>query len=333
LDADTFTCPRCFHTGPLTDDLRFCPRCGLTDVRNAARDTAPLTIPLPGGRTLRVLDRLAIGSVCTLYRCRIPRGKRETQGLFKIAREPTSNHRVLNEAQTLRRLHSLDPTANYTPFLPALEESLAVGDPSTATPRQANILRLHDDIASPDELYTLVDVRHHYPRGVDPKDVAWIWRRLLAVLGFAHDAGVVHAAVLPMHVLIEPREHKLVLVDWCWAAVPSDPTKPIDLLPGGYAPWYKRHAAATRPPVPALDLALAARCMIELLGGDPLRAHFPPALDPALQRYFQRCLAPGVPGAWQLLNDFDRLIELLWGPRTFRAFHLPPKTRPQTKGA
>jgi hypothetical protein len=70
--------------------------------------------------------------------------------------------------------------------------------------------------------------------------------------------------------------------------------------------------------------------MIELLGGDPLGEEFPEAVDPAIQRHFQRCLGSATgkrPDAWKLLEDFDRLIETLWGPRKFRELPMPPKVR------
>ncbi|MCY0672106.1 hypothetical protein OVX45_27535, partial [Klebsiella pneumoniae] len=76
---------------------------------------------------------------------------------------------------------------------------------------------------------------------------------------------------------------------------------------------------------------MGARCMIELLGGDPVSAELSPAVDPALRRYFSRCLDPASADerslAWKLLEDFDRLIEALWGPRQFRPLALPPKRR------
>jgi hypothetical protein len=217
-----------------------------------------------------------------------------------------------------------------------VEASFGVGGDSeggsAGTPRQANVLWLHPDIRSIDELYTLAEVRAAYPDGLDGRDVAWVWRRLLSVLGFVHAQGVVHAAVLPMHVLIEPRGHKLVLIDWCCAVDDAvRRPRPPAILTGGYVPWFKREGGTRHPATPALDIAFAARCMLDLLGGDPLEATFPASVEPALQRYFQRCLgeSPATQaGAWKLLDDFDRLIELLWGPRTFRPLVMPPKGTP-----
>ncbi len=325
MPQTTFTCPRCFFTAPTTSELRFCPRCGLRDAAEAAADTSVLEVRV-GSRLFHVHERIAIGSICTLYRCRFDSGSKPTEGIFKIARDPRTNDLVANEALILRRLHAADRDGRFGPFLPIVEESFAYGEGSPDARRHANVLRMHAEIHSPDELYTLDEVRQQFPAGLGGRDVAWIWRRLLNILGFAHSTGVIHGAVLPMHVLIEPAAHKLLLIDWCCAVHESDNRHPITILSGGYAPWYKRDNALRQPPTPNLDIAFAARCMIELLGGDPLRAEFPPKVEAGLQRHFERCLSGAASlDAWKLLEDFDRLIDALWGPRKFQVLTMPPK--------
>jgi hypothetical protein len=44
-------------------------------------------------------------------------------------------------------------------------------------------------------------VKEAYPRGIDAKDMAWIWRRVLLALDFAHTNKVIHGSVLPTHYL------------------------------------------------------------------------------------------------------------------------------------
>src|SRR5437762_8478204 len=125
-----------------------------------------------------------------------------------------------------------------------------------------------------------------------------------------------------MHSLIEPREHKFLLIDWCSALHdPQHNRQALTILSGGHCSWYPAEVRSGAPPSVAIDLILAARTMIELMGGDPVHGKCPAELDPALDRYFQRCLglafdAPVDTG--KLLDDFDRLIEALWGPRKFR---------------
>lgn len=307
----------------------------MPEAREAALDTAPLDLSA-GGRTYRVLDRLAFGSLSTVYRCRFDDGRRQVEGVFKVARHARGNALVANEADVLRKLHRWPDASRFAPFLSFVEASLEIGGESGA-PRRATVLRMHEAVRSVDELYTLNEVRRHYPGGLDARDVAWVWRRLLAVLQFAHGCGVTHAAVLPDHVLIEPREHKLILVGWSsavargidvrWDGAPAE--GPPKLVPGGYVSWYRRQGALRAPPTPPLDLALGARCMVEMLGGDPVAVEFPTSVDPALRRYFARCVDATVlengPDAGKLLDDFDRLIEALWGRRTFRPLALPPK--------
>ena len=240
-----------------------------------------------------------------------------------------SNGLIANEAAILRRLHAAPLETPFKQFLPALEAAFSLNDGPDMPPRQANVLKMDAEIRSPDELYTLFEIKSQYPDGLDARHVAWIWRRLLSVIGFAHAQGVVHGAVLPMHVLIEPRDHKLLLIGWCAGTdSAATDTSPRPIITDGHAAWYRRESALTRPPRPALDVSFAARCMIELLGGDPLRDEIPIGVDPALRRYFQRCLGTGTRGdAWKLLDDFDKLIDALWGPRQFVELPIAPKTR------
>lgn len=270
----------------------------------------------------RVLDRVAFGDLANVYRCRFHFNGREVEGLMKIARDARVNEPLRSEASVLEQLFALDRDHRFRPFLPCVEESFAYCQDAPSEARQANVLRMHASIASVDELYTLEEVRRHYPRGIDPRDMAWIWRRLLTILGFAHANHIIHGAVLPPHVLIEPREHKLLLVDWCHA-VPAGES--LRTIAGSYRPWYETGVVRKyQPTTPLLDISMAARCMIDLVGGDAIRLMYPPDFPPALSAYFGRCMG-GSPDALRLLDDFDRLIEALWGKRTFRVLELPQK--------
>jgi len=39
--------------------------------------------------------------------------------------------------------------------------------------------------------------------------------------------------------------------------------------------------------------------------------------------------SPGASDAWKLMEDFDKVIEALWGPRQFQVLTMPP--RPERK--
>jgi hypothetical protein len=319
--AGTLVCPRCLYRGAIAGRARFCPRCGLDDIVSAANDTTPIDIRTPK-HVYRVLDRIAYGDFSNVYRCRFPTDGREVEGVIKIARDWRTNQPLRNEARALDQLHGADRELRFGPFLPHVVESFAYCQDAPSEARQANVLGLHGSIRSIDELYTLEEVRRANPRGLDARDMAWIWRRLLTVIGFAHANHLVHGAVLPPHVVIEPKEHKLLLVDWSNAVRRGEA---LQTIAGSYRPWYAAGVArAGRPATALLDVSLAARCMIDLVGGEAIHLRFPPNFPPALVAYFNRCFT-GVPDAWKLLDDFDRLIETLWGKRQFRVLEMPAK--------
>lgn len=226
--------------------------------------------------------------------------------LLKLARDPVHNDLLSREAWALRTLAQQgDP--RYLPYVPRLVESFRHRETGTGVERRANVIG-----TTVGGLHSLVEVRQAYPDGLDPRDAAWMARRLLVAIGLAHRAGVVHGAVLPDHVLIHPREHGLVLVDWCYATRPGEP---VPAFVDRYRDWYPPEV--TTAAGPGTDIAMAARCLIYLMAGripDPLRMF---ADGCRLPRPHQR-----PDDAWCLLAEFDEVLGRLYGPRTFRPFQL-----------
>ena len=274
---------------------------------------------LPGTGSARYrLDRLAYaGDLADLYDAGDER-------LVKIPRDPANNDLMVREARALRRIaeHG-DP--RFLPYVPRLVDTVRHVDSATGVRRRVNVLSCHSGSARPTPrsdpersaapgLRSLAEVRRAYPHGLDARDVAWMWRRLLVALGLAHRAGVVHGAVVPDHVLIEPDGHGLVLVDWCYAVEPGDR---VPALVPAYADRYPPEVTARRPAGPGTDLAMAAGCMADLAG---------PHLPRALRAFADGCAQPSPrqrpDDAWRLLGELDDVLERLHGPRTFRPFTL-----------
>lgn len=253
----------------------------------------------------RLADRRHRGDLADLYDV----GDGE---FLKLPREPTNNDLMEREAHALRTLaeHG-DP--RFLPYVPRLVESFLHRDSGSGADRRINV------IGTVAGLRSLAEVRAAYPGGVDPRDVAWMWRRLLVALGFAHRAGLVHGAVLPTHVLIEPEEHGVVLVDWCYSAAAGER---IPALATDYADWYPAEVHKGRTPGPGTDIFMATRCMTELMG---------PLAPGPLRSFAAGCALPSLDArpddAWRLLDEFDSVLARLYGPRRFRPFRLAaPKT-------
>ena len=227
---------------------------------------------------------------------------------LKLPRNRANNDLMAREQAALRQIEC-EGDPRYLPYVPRIVESFRLRDVDTADERRVTVL------AAAPGLVSLAEVRRARPDGLDPRDVAWMWRRLLVALGMAHRAGVVHGAVVPDHVLIEPAEHGVVLVDWCYSVTYRHDTVPA-LVPA-YVDWYPDEVLERRQPGPGTDIAMAARCMSALMG-----RHAPTEL----RTFIGGCMMPRLDqrpdDAWRLLRELDLVLERLYGPRTFRPFQL-----------
>jgi hypothetical protein len=317
-----FTCDRCWQPSSCDASARFCPHCGAAWT---GQGPTPLVLNTPLG-TVEVGRQLGEGPTARAYRCTVREvfGGRFV-GVAKVGRSATNNSAMATEASALAALAAAPGFASFMPFVPHAAVSFPYADGADAV-RQVNVLRYDAQIVDPADLYTLDEVRETYPRGLDPRDVAWMFRRLLYVIGGAHACGRAHGSVLPANVLIEPADHKLVLIGWCNSqpahAHWQEPQAP--LARAWSADWDRQPRSARDA-----DIGFAARTMIYLLNGRADEPRVSATVEPALARFLERCVAgPDVSGsrdAARLLGDFDRVIEALWGPRKFRPFAMPPR--------
>lgn len=218
--------------------------------------------------------------------------------LLKVPRSPGDNDLMAAEADALRRLRR-DGDPKYRPYAPRLVESF-IHEDAHRVRRTVNVI---------ERLPGFVPVAA-IDREIDPRDAAWIWRRLLTGLGWAHRAGVVHGAILPEHVLIHPGEHGVALVDWCYSG--TRPVAVVKRWADAYPPEVRRGEAG-----PATDIYMATGLIKRLVGG---------RMPAALRRFADGCRfdAPRMrpQDAWLLLGELDELLHKLYGPRKFRPFEI-----------
>lgn len=266
------------------------------------------------------------GDLCTIFLGTSTMGVMRSSAFYKVAKQHGDNDLMQAEAAVLKRLRGDKTDPAFHPFVPELLDSFAYSEKGKPN-RQVNAIKRLE------EFYTLEQIHDAYPEGIDPLDAAWMWRRLLYVLGNAHQHNIVHGAVLPSHVLIYPPQHGLVLVDWCYSSTRpgDDPFPPLKAMVGAYQAWYPEEVPAKRAPSPATDIAMAARCMIYLLGGNPITGNLPEHRAPkALRAFFKGCLLTTQTmrpqDAWELLREFDELLQAIgspYFPRRFHAFTMP----------
>lgn len=182
-----------------------------------------------------------------------------------------------------------------------------------------------------DGFVSLAEVHDAYPDGIDPKDMAWMFRRLLVPLGFVARQGYAHCAVLPRHVMIEPELHGLVLIDWSHAGHKEDWVIP-DRIPE-FDKWYPADIDETDMDamnLSAVDVYMAANLMSWLMGGDPERLVIPD-VPRELRAFLTTCTKRDVrerpSDAHSVLGHFDNTIERLWGKKKFHPFVMPKEIK------
>ncbi len=265
-------------------------------------------------RTYTLGPAVASGDLAVLRAASYEHDGTRHRALLKIPRAVTDNDLMEREARALTRL-ARRGAARHRAYAPRLIESFRHRDPDTGVERRVNSL------AELEGWHSLAEVRAAHPDGLDPRDAAWMWRRLLAALGWAHRTGLVHGAVLPDHVLIHPERHGLVLVDWCYSTALGET---VPALVERHRDSYPPEVTGRRPATEATDIHLASRTLAALMG-----EHTPPPM----RAFLRGCTLPAEArrphDAWRLLAELDELLDRLYGPRTFRPFTMPaPAPRP-----
>jgi hypothetical protein len=237
----------------------------------------------------------------------------ETLYLLKVARVPESNVPLDSERKTLTRLLAVAGNTTYRNYLPVLVDSFAT---TGRLLQRINVFRFEPGF------HTLEQLHAQHP-ALDGRHLAWIFKRLLTVLGFSHRQNILHGAVLPCHALIHAAGHGLQLVGWGRSVAVG---RRIRTVPARYQDWYPPEVQQQRPAGPATDLFLAARCLVYLAGGDPVTNWMPEAVPPPMQRFLKTCLLESASmrpdDAWALMEDFDKLLHALYGPPKFHELTL-----------
>jgi len=270
--------------------------------RLAAAIAPPLAIKSPQ-RTYTLTELLATGDVADVHLAEAG-GQRY---LFKVSRIHGGAALLTNEQRVLSRLL---PTAYrespmFPRLLPRFIESFPIRD---RFQKRANVFLYEPD------LFTFVQVKARHPHGVDGRHVAWMFNRLLQLLGFVHEQGIVHGAVLPSHILVRPSDHGCPVIGWGHAV---EIGTPIGSISAAYRDWYPPEVLAKRPATPATDIYMAAKAAMYVAS---------PALPPTLKTFLRSCLfaAPRMrpDNAVKLYHEFQDALRSVYGERRFVEFSM-----------
>ncbi len=223
-----------------------------------------------------------------------------------------------NEATVLKLLANGALNEQYKPYVTELLDSFVLHD--GAVNRQVNVVpRIHG-------WSTLAEVHDKYPHGIDPKDMAWMFRRLLVAIGFGHVNGVIHGAVLPENVSILPDQHGLMLHNWSYSLGPDAVGGHIVAVSNDFDAWYPPAVFDKKPASAGFDIYMASKSMIWLLGGDPKTSTIPDSVPSPIKAFLRGCTLTNEyqqpDDAWKIKSEFDDLLQQLWGDRKFHPFSM-----------
>jgi serine/threonine protein kinase len=273
------------------------------------------------------------GDVSNFYECSIPEGSghkpggtwfdriiedeesKSMTGLLKVAKNVDYNPLIQNEVQIISKLFpSTEEEAKFFRYFPRVVTAGTLA----SSGRAAFVLPFYDGFV------TMQKVREAFPTGLDFRDIVWMFKRTLVAIGFAHTNGIVHGAVLPPHVLVHPVGHGAKLLDWTFAVEAGDHIKGVASVYGEFYPPEVYEKENARPTV---DIYMAAKCCVALLGGDTRTNELPTTVPKEIQAFLDECLVRNPSrrpqDAWDLHETFDHLLRKLVGPPEYRLLQMP----------
>ncbi|MDI9916790.1 hypothetical protein [Rhodococcus sp. IEGM 1379] len=252
----------------------------------------------------RLGGSVASGSVSELYGARDQSG---TSVVLKIPRDCRANSMIEAERNALGDIAHSGNSGWSVFYFPRLVDRVSHHDNVSGERREINVL---NDLTG--EFLTLSDVLAAYPNGLDPRDWAWMHRRLLRTLAVAHAQGWVHTAITADNILIHPDLHGVVLAGWSFATRPGD--RPVATIASAHPSYPPELGGSVTP---AWDVYMAHQLMSTMLGD---------RIPSRMKAFALGCMQSNPrlrPGAVDLLGEFDELLDLLHGERTFRVFTVP----------
>ena len=319
--ARTVTCSYCGATVQLGE-----PTVSRETFRKAlAAWNSPRSYPIANWLSLgeshwAVEEMLGKGDVSDVYygmRARLP----TELVVIKVLRDRDALQQLDNEWETIQTLQNSNAPGADT-FTTLIPQPVTHGTSTDGafSGRRVNLFRWAAGFK-----HTFEAVQHAHPQGIPPRASIWVWRRILEVLSFVHNSGMVHGAVLPPHLLVQENEHGIRLVGYGCAGFSG---RKLQVVSEEYRAFYPQGIKAGSTLTPQLDLAMSARCVAALLGGNPADASLPAAVPAPLAKLIRRVALsdPNAPAdnAWALREELGSIADNVFGAPQFIPIVMPP---------
>lgn len=246
---------------------------------------------------------LAIGDVCDVYQTT------NNKYVVKVCRHPALQSMLDTEAAILTKLRTAYGKLLLAQMFPEVVVRLTAES-------DKGVKKATTVFYKPDGYIPLPQVSARHPK-LDGRHIAWMYKRLLTALSAAHRQGIVHGAVFPEHILINPENHGLMLIGWGQAVKLGEK---VSRIAEKYRAWYPPEVMAKKPSRPGVDIYMATLTMLQLSGGDAAKQTPGGELPAGMYTFFKGALLPSQLQEHDALNVCDRFVELLeklYGPPRF----------------
>lgn len=264
----------------------------------------------------RVDGQAAEGTVSKLFWARTLDDK-ERHVLVKMPRSPKDNDLMGAEFTALSLLcHKGEDYEKFRVFFPHLREHFTHRDAESRIKRRTSIFVPRQGY------YSLESILEAHPDGLNPRDVAWIFKRILTAIGYAHNCGVLHNALTPDNILVSPTDHHVIIVGWTYSTPVGTPMKAVV---GRHSSFYPPEVTVLKDPHagPESDIYMALK-IFQAMGGSQLPVR--------LQRFAKNCASRHITArpkdAWALLNIYEDILYDLFGKPKYHELVLSTKTWP-----
>ena len=272
-----------------------------------------------GDRHWALGPQIARGEISDVYTGQRARWPTELV-IIKILRDHTDMETFDNEWDVLQTLHKSDaPGADdFTMLIP---QTVFHGDISAGsfTGKRVSIFRWISSFQ-----HTFEEVIRAYPQGIPPRASIWVWRRILEVLSFLHASGFVHGAVLPSHLLVQENDHGVRLVGYGCSGRAGGKLRAVSQT---YASFHPQAGSSQLKLTPQLDLAMSARCVVAMLGGNPASGSLPDAVPEPFANVLRRVALTDPTNsrenAWDIRTEIGKLANQVYGAPQFIPIVMP----------
>lgn len=259
-----------------------------------------INITISGRKQIYQLDTLfRPGDISDIYK--------DKNFIIKISRSPATNILLKNEEENLNKIIKHSEGLEILRHIPHFYESFDILN--NGQNLRVNVFEFKE------KFYSLQEIIDAYPKGIDSRDMAWMFNRMMGSLLAAHQTGIIHGAITPKHILLDIETHNGILIDWCYSVKKGSLIK--NIVPE-YRSLYPKEVFDKRPADEGYDLYMLANCMMKVVDQNLLPRAIKGLLNACLLGYTYR-----YKDVWVLYQDFSNTLLALYGPKKFRTFVMP----------